>query len=133
MTIEEDLIRDEGMRLKPYLCPAGKMTIGIGRNLDDVGLSHDEALYLLRNDIARCRAELDRAFPWWRGMSDARQRALLNMAVNLGLPRLQGFRNMLSALERGDYEKAAAEALDSRWARQVGQRAQRVARLIREG
>lgn len=132
-TLKSDLIRDEGLHLKPYLCTANKLTIGVGRNLDDVGISEEEAQILLDHDIAACVADLDRSLPWWHDLSEARQRALLNMRFNLGLSRLLGFKQMLAALERGDYETAAAQALDSQWAKQVGDRAQRIAALIRQG
>lgn len=131
--IKADLLRDEGLRLKPYRDSVGKLSIGIGRNLDDVGISAAEAEVLLETDIAHAAADLDRALPWWRGLSEARQRALLNMAFNLGLPRLLGFTAMLADLERGDFAAAAREAVDSRWARQVGARAQRIAMLLAEG
>lgn len=132
-TLKAELRRDEGVRLKPYRDAVGKLTIGVGRNLDDVGITAAEAGLLLDADVARAAADLDRALPWWRRLTEARQRALLNMAFNLGLPRLLGFEGMLAALAAGDPVRAAAEALDSRWARQVGERAQRVARMIREG
>lgn len=131
--LKRDLIRDEDLRQKPYRCTSGKLTIGVGRNLDDVGLSNDEALLLLDNDVRACMADLDRSLSWWRQLSDGRQRALLNMCFNLGWPRLSGFKKMLAALERGDFENASREALNSRWARQVGQRANRIADLLREG
>ena len=131
--LRADLTRDEGMRLKPYRCTEGKLTIGVGRNLDAVGISAEEAYLLLDHDIAAIVAGLDRALPWWRSLSEARQRALLNMGFNLGLSRLLGFRQMLAAFQQGDYQTAAAQALDSAWAQQVGERAQRIAALIREG
>ena len=131
--LKAELIRDEGLRSKPYRCTAGKLTIGVGRNLDDVGLIAEEAKYLLKTDIDRAMDDLDRNVPWWRSMTDARRRALVNMCFNLGWPRLEGFKNMLAHLQAGDFARAAAEALDSRWARQVGERSERIAALIREG
>lgn len=131
--LKAELIRDEGLRLKPYRCTAGKLTIGVGRNLDDVGLIEEEAMYLLKTDIDRAMDDLDRNVPWWRSMADARRRALVNMCFNLGWPRLSQFKNMLAHLQAGDFARAAAEALDSRWARQVGERSARIAALIREG
>ena len=128
-----DLKRDEGLRLKPYRCTAGKLTIGYGRNLEDVGVSEGESEHLLRNDLQRTFFELDAAMPWWRGLSPDRQRGLANVAVNLGLPRLQGFRKMLAALQRGDGKEAARQALYSLWARQVGDRARRIADLFEKG
>lgn len=131
--LKKELVRDEDERLKPYRCTAGKLTIGVGRNLDDVGLSADESAYLLGNDIARVMAELDKALPWWRGLSEVRQRALANMAFNLGVPRLKGFARMLAALQAGQWDEAATQALASKWAQQVGDRAKRIALMIKEG
>lgn len=128
-----DLVADEALRLKPYRCTEGKLTIGIGRNLDDVGITQDEAFLLCQNDIRRVQAELDRALPWWRSLSENRQRALANMAFNLGVPRLLGFRKMLVAMQEHRWEDAAAEALNSKWAAQVHDRARRIARLIQGG
>jgi lysozyme len=131
--LADELTRDEGLRLKPYHDTVGKLTIGIGRNLEDVGITPAEAHYLLVGDIARAMADLDRTVPWWRKMTDVQQRALVNMAFNLGVPRLLGFRDMLDALRGGDFDRAAYEALDSKWASQVGERAQRIAKMFREG
>ncbi len=128
-----DLVRDEGLRLKPYRCTAGKLTIGIGRNIEDIGITHDEAMHLGRNDIARVVVELDGALPWWREMSERRQRALANMAFNLGLARLLKFKMMLGAMQRGDFAAAVREAESSAWFRQVGERGPRVVAAIREG
>ena len=128
-----DLRRDEGVRHRPYRDSVGKTTIGIGRNLDDLGLGDDEILLLVHNDCDRVEAELDAALPWWRGLSEPRQRALANLCFNLGLPRLLQFQRMLAALEAGRFDRAAAEALDSRWAAQTGARAIRIATMIREG
>jgi len=128
-----DLVRDEGMRLHPYRDSVGKWTVGVGRNLDDVGISEAEALAMLDADIDRAVGDLQRNLPWLSGRPEPVQRALANMAFNLGWPRLSGFRNMLAALESGSYGKAAEEALNSLWARQVGPRAERVAALIRQG
>jgi len=132
-TLEDTLIRHEGLRLKPYRCTAGKLTIGIGRNLDDIGISEAEARLMLRNDIVNAEAELRRSFTWFDRLSPLRQQVLINMAFNIGLPRLKGFRNMLAALERNDYNRAAAEMLDSRWARQVKGRATELANWMQQG
>ncbi len=129
----QELIRDEGLRLKPYRCTAGKWTIGVGRNLDDVGLDQEEVLGLLKNDIARVHAELDQSLPWWRGLSEPRRRALANMCFNLGITRLLVFKTMLSALAKGEFNRAADAAMASKWATQVGARAARIATMMREG
>lgn len=131
--LRQDLIRDEGLRLKPYVDTAGKLTIGVGRNLSDRGIAHDEALLLLDNDVRAACSDLDRNVPWWRDLSEGRQRALLNMTFNLGWPRIGTFEGMLAALRSGQYVRAADEALDSAWARQVGARAARIAALLRRG
>lgn len=138
MNVEADLvrelIRDEGLRLRPYRCSAGKLTIGVGRNLDDVGITEAEARHLLVNDIARTFAECSRE-PWWPAIADdaVRRRAMLNFAFNVGLPRLKGFKRALAALEIGNFDAAARELLDSRWAKQVGGRARRIAHMIATG
>lgn len=131
--LERELTLDEGKRNKVYKCTAGKNTIGIGRNLDDVGLSDDEIGYLLRNDINRVCADLDRELSWWRQMSDARQRSLANMAFNLGIGGLLKFKNTLVAMRAGDYKGAAAGMRASLWAKQVGARAERLAKMMEAG
>ena len=128
-----ELERDEGMRLEPYRDTVGKLTIGVGRNLDDMGISEAEARFMLANDAKRAERDARRALPSFDELSETRQRALVNMTFNLGLPGLLKFTDMLAALAAHDYERAAAEALDSRWARQVGERAERIATMIKEG
>lgn len=133
----QELRRDEGVMRKPYKDTVGKLTIGVGRNLDDVGLSDDEMDYLLKNDIKRVEADLDRALPWWREMSPNRQRVLANMCFNMGLGNskrgLLSFRNTLEKMRTGDYAGAARGMLASQWARQVKGRAHRLADLMRAG
>lgn len=131
--IISDLERDEGVRLKPYLDTVGKTTIGVGRNLTDNGITAAEARVLLQNDLFRVANELDRVAPWWREMSQVRQNALVNMAFNLGLPRLLTFKKMMVALENGNFETAWAEAMGSKWAAQVGERANRIADCFIKG
>ena len=128
--IREDLKRDEGLRLKPYLCTAGRTSIGYGRNLSDVGISECEAETMLTNDIHDVVTDLNMFIPWWINLSESRKRAIINMAFNLGIYRLMKFKNMLKALRNGDYDIAANEALDSKWANQVGSRSHRIAKLI---
>ena len=130
--LERELIRDEGLRLKPYTDSVGKLTIGVGRNLDDNGISKDEAITMLKNDIANSQRELEQ-FAWFRRLDSRRKDAILNMHFNLGLPRLLSFKNMIAALDDGDYKRAADEALNSRWAEQVGERAVRISLIIRYG
>lgn len=129
----KELKRDEGVRLKPYQCTAGKTTIGVGRNLDDRGITEHEADYLLLNDIELVTVQLDKSIPWWRDLSDARQRVLANMCFNLGISGLLYFKNTLAAMKAGKYDDAADGMLKSLWAKQVGQRAIRLAKMMREG
>lgn len=134
-TLHNDLIRDEDLVLHPYKDTVGKMTIGVGRNIEDRGISYGEAMFMLENDIKIVKGELERAVggAFWGSLSDDVQRGLLNMAFNLGIPRLLTFKKMWSALRERNYALAAIEALDSKWAVQVGDRAQRIANLIRNG
>lgn len=127
------LIRHEGMRSLPYKDTVGVLTIGIGRNLDDVGISRDEAVYMLMNDIAHYQGELRRGFPWFSKLLYPRQDALTDMAFNLGMTRFRKFEHMLAAVEAGDYAKAAEEMIASKWATQVGDRALELAAIIRTG
>lgn len=127
------LVDHEGLRRKPYRCTAGKLTIGVGRNLDDRGISTDEAMYMLANDIRDSRRELSAAFPWFDKLDEVRQAVLIDMCVNLGLSRLQGFRNTMALIGVGKYEAAAQEMLNSKWAEQVGRRAQRLSRMMATG
>ncbi|GAB6191135.1 glycoside hydrolase family protein [Desulfocastanea catecholica] len=131
--LQKMLIRHEGLRLQPYRCPAGKLTIGVGHNLDDNGISKEIAMVILQHDIAEHMAELNAAFPWIRSLNYARQDAMVDMAFNLGLPRFAKFKKMLAAMEAGDYATAHDEMLDSKWARQVGGRAQELARMTLTG
>lgn len=133
LDLKIELTRDEGLRLKPYRDTVGKLTIGIGRNLDDVGISQDEAMHLLDNDIARTTAALDKAIPWWRSLNDVRQRVVVNMAFNLGVAGLLGFKNTLAAMKAGRYADAAWGMLASKWATQVGERAKRLAAMMAKG
>ena len=128
--LEKALLRDEGLRLKPYRDSVGKLTIGIGRNLDDVGITEDEAISLMRNDIRKVKGELNQ-FAWYRRLDELRKEVLINMCFNMGLPTLLKFKNMIKALDECDYLTAADEMLDSLWASQVGERAVRLARIMR--
>ncbi len=131
-SIEDQLILHEGLKLKPYRCTAGKLTIGVGRNLDDKGITHDEALFLLRNDIAEVTAQLER-FDWFRTLGPVRRKVLIDMCFNLGIQGLLGFQKMIEALKRADYERAADEMVNSRWYEQVGERGRRLERMMQTG
>lgn len=133
---EEMLLRHEGLRLQPYKDSEGYLTIGVGRLIDpekDGGITHDEAIYLMRNDIDRKAAELGERFPIVHDMDSTRYYILVNMAFNLGISGLAGFKKMWRAIHERDYQKAAEEMLDSKWATQVGKRAQELALLMKFG
>lgn len=123
----------EGVKLKPYYCTGGKLTIGVGRNLEDVGISRSEAQFMLENDIIRVMKQLDEMIPMWREQSPTRQLVLLDMAFNLGVFGLSKFQNTLAHIEAGEYDLAADEMLRSRWAEQVGARATNLAQAMRTG
>ena len=124
----------EGLELFPYKDAVGKTTIGYGRNLSDRGVSPDEAEYLLENDLRIALIDAQALLgAHWDGLSDNRKAVLVDMALNLGKPRLAAFVEFLEALKAGDYERAADEMMDSLWARQVRRRAVALTKIIREG
>jgi lysozyme len=135
--LREQLLTDEGLRLKPYTDTVGKNTIGVGRNLDDVGITKLEAMYLLENDISRAIRDLVAALDWFPLLDPVRQCVLVNMAFNLGVGNskrgLLSFQNTLAAIASGDYAAAADGMLRSKWAKQVGHRAERLAKMMRTG
>jgi len=129
----EELKRDEGVELRPYKCSAGFLTLGVGRNIEERGITMDESDYLLANDITICEEEATRVFKWYDTLSDVRQRVVLNMIFNLGLTKLLNFKKFLAAMEAEDWEEAGKQMLDSRWAKQVGNRADRLEQMIVNG
>lgn len=132
MDVIELLKRHEGYRRKPYLCSAGKQTVGYGRNLDDVGLSEAEAEWLLRRDIEKATVQLA-AEPYWVGLDDVRRAVLQDMVVNLGWAGFAKFLRFRTALASRQYDKASSEMLDSAWHRQVPTRAKRLASMMQTG
>ncbi|AJQ94264.1 glycoside hydrolase family protein [Gynuella sunshinyii] len=170
--LQAQLIRHEGLKTEIYRCPAGRRTIGVGRNLDDKGLSVEEAAWLLENrgrsdqakkvlqygisqrsqialldkgitvaeaqtlldhDIDDTCQRLNSELPVYLVLDQCRRRVLINMAFNLGVNGLLKFKNMLAALANRDFSRAAVEMLDSKWARQVGKRAEELAREMETG
>ena len=121
------------MELKPYKCTSDKLTIGIGRNLEDVGISEKEAEMLLQNDVQQVTAQLKEKFPWVLQLDEVRFAALINFTFNVGIGTASKFVNAMALLKVGNYDTAADEFLDSRWAKQVGQRAIEVTEQIRTG
>ncbi len=146
--IKAQLVRHEGLRLKPYRCTAGKLTIGIGRNLDDRGISQKEAHALLERDIVDCEQWLNDKIPEiYNPLDEVRKSVLLNMCISipqsrfaplrepcyLGIGGLLGFNNTLAFIASGDWERAANGMLVSKWAKQVGRRAIELSELMRKG
>lgn len=129
----DQIILHEGKRSKPYKDTVGKWTIGVGRNLDDVGLSDDEIQYLLINDLKRVEVGLDSALPWWRELDEIRQRVLIDMCFNLGLRGLLGFKNTLENIRTSNWSAASRGMLQSKWAKQVGMRANRLSDMMLTG
>jgi len=132
----KELILDEGYKYEIYEDHLGYATLGVGHLILDTDpefgkplgtpVSEERILECLNNDIDIVCRELDKNMPWWKDLDDNKMRVLANMSFNLGMPRLSGFKNFLGALESGDYEKAAVEMMDSKWATQVGDRAKRL-------
>ena len=134
--IIEQLKRHEGVETHAYKCSSGKLTIGVGRNIDPeggIGLTMDEIEYLLSNDILRCIKELSTEYAWFGDLDEVRQEAIINIFLNLGATRFRLFKRALSAMEEGNYETASTEFLDSLWAKQVGGRALELTDIIRSG
>ena len=131
--LRAELERDEGYKDTAYLDTEGIPTIGVGHNLTTNPVSGILIADWLTEDIAIAEQSLDNLYHPWRGLTDVRQRVLVNMAFNMGQSRLGGFRKMWAAIRAQDYEEAAVQMLDSKWAGQVGPRAPRLADMMREG
>lgn len=132
-SIAYDLVsRHEGLRLQAYLDTRGNLSVGRGRNLQNPGLSMAEADLLFSNDIERVTLFLEN-FGWWERLSDNRKAALIDMAFELGEQGFADFELLRSALFSGAYSTAADEMLNSEWAKQVPERAQEDAELMRRG
>ncbi len=129
----DQLLDHEGLRLRVYNDSLGIPTIGVGRNLRDRGITKDEALRLLDNDIDTCIYDLA-TLPWFVNLDPIRQRALVDLRFNLGPSKLRGFTKMLSALASSDYDTATKELLASHWADQVQpRRRDRIVRMLHDG
>ena len=122
MKIEEYITKHEKMVLKPYTDTVGKLTIGVGRNLDDNGISKDEALYMLNNDLKIVSNDLHNIFEDFNYLPYDVQLALTDMMFNMGKPRFLGFKKMIAAIKNKDFKEAARQAKNSKWCKQVGTR-----------
>ena len=128
----------EGVVLKPYTDTVGKLCIGTGRNLTDVGISQAENDLMLSNDIASAQESLDAHISWWRDLDHVRQRVMLDMCFNMGWGDgkqrgLSTFHNTLLAIHQHRFDEAADGMAGSLWARQVKARAERLIQMMRTG
>lgn len=131
--LKNQLLLHEGLSLKPYRDLVGKLTIGVGRNLEDKGIREVEADFMLENDIAEVVGKLDTKLSWWTKLSKIRKLVLMDMCFNLGLKGLLSFKKTLAAMKEERWDTAADEMLDSLWHKQVGRRAERLAYMMRTG
>lgn len=159
-TIEEQIILHEGLRLEVYKCPADYWTVGVGRNLEGkplttgeqqyvlgcsdltskqvisilrrCGITRDDALFLLANDIDDAVADL-RRFSWFEALDPIRRKVMIDMRYNLGPTKFREFRRMIAALENHDYNTAADEMKDSKWYWEVKTRSRRLVKMMRTG
>ncbi len=130
--LKAQLLVDEGSLLVPYVDSVGKISIGIGRNLTDVGISEDERDLMFAHDLNRAVALATHIFPTFNKLSDNRKAVVCNMAFNLG-NKLKGFIMMIAAVNMGNFDGASEYMMQSVWAKQVGNRAKRLSKLMREG
>lgn len=127
--LTDELTEDEGREPIPYIDTRRNLSGGIGRNLGK-GFSDAEIDFMFTNDVSDCCAQMDAHIPWWRMLSAAHQRVMINLCF-MGWESLSGFHKFLVAMQDGHWPTAAAELKDSLWWRQVGDRGPRVvARLL---
>lgn len=129
--LRKRLIVEEGCELLPYRCTSDKLSIGVGRNLDERGISHDTAMQMLDEDIEICVGELKQNLSFFDQLPDEIQEMLCDLAFNMGVPRLMTFVKTLKLLKEGDYAAAADELLESRYASTLPARAGRNADILR--
>ena len=130
--IADQLIKHEGLQLKPYHCPAGKLTIGVGRNLEDKGITKKEAMILLENDINQCLKDLKTIFQTFDQLPESVQQVLVDMRFNLGFKGFRSFTKMIMAVKDQNFILAAQEMKDSHWYSQVGQRAETLVTMMKK-
>jgi len=135
--VAEQLIEHEGLKLKPYRCPAGKLTIGVGRNLEERGITEEEALYLLNNDISVCIEDLKKIFvdtdadsEGFETLPETVQRVLLDMRFNLGATGFRSCKKMIQAIKEKNFAQAVLEMQDSKWFKQAGNRGKTLVEMI---
>ena len=130
--IVKQLKLHEGFRKYPYEDTEGYLTIGIGRNLDAKGITEEEAIYMLENDVEQVVSQLQ-GYEWFNKLDTIRQKVIVDMAFNLGVNGLLSFKNMIQAIKENNYHEASQEMEDSKWAEQVGQRADRLSEMMETG
>lgn len=133
LKLKQLLVQHEAYRQFVYSDSTGHLTVGIGRNLSDRGISTTEAFYLLDDDILYFSSKLSHFLGCFNFLDENRQIALIDMCFNLGVQGFLNFKEMIAALETYNYERASKEMLDSKWAEQVGDRATTLANIIRTG
>jgi len=131
--VYKSIQKHEGLQLNPYRCTAGKLTIGYGRNLDDNGISKEEADEMLSNDVKKINDQLHDKIDSFRFFDDRLQDILIEMAYQMGVNGLLQFKKMLHHLSNFDLESASIEMLDSKWAKQTPNRAKELANLMKGG
>lgn len=127
------LKKHEADRLDLYKCSAGKWTIGVGRNIEDNGIRQDESNLMLDNDVKDVLKKCREKFDWFCGLSETRRIVVASMVFNLGMTGFKKFRKTIICIQIKEYEGAALEMLDSKWAEQVGRRAVELADMMVEG
>ena len=131
LKLKQLLVSHESYKQFPYVDLTGNITIAIGRNLTERGISTTEAFQLLDDDILYFTAKLNYYLHCFSSLSENRQIALIDMTFNVGVQGFLNFKEMIEALEKGDYNEAADQMLQSKWAEQVGERAVTLANIIR--
>lgn len=126
------LIQDEGIKFQAYLDTKGNITIGVGRNIKVKGISNDEAMLMLANDIFQA-TKLANQFPWFQGLSNNRQLVIVSMIFNMGYVGFLGFHKMIEFLAQGNFNRAAFEMQNSSWSKQVDDRAKRLSDMMSLG
>lgn len=130
--LEQKLIEHEGLRLKLYKCSMGKWTVGVGRNIESNGISTEEAMFLLKNDILAATKEASK-YAWFKGLDDVRQEVVILMIFQLGAKTFATFKKAIDAISRGDFDAAAWEMIKSSWHQQTPRRCEEMAQVMRNG
>ncbi len=131
--LQERIKNHEGFSKKLYKCPAGKLTIGYGRNIEDNGITQKEADLMLETDVDVAIREVREVFDDFKTFGKVRQNALIDMMFNLGKPTFLKFKKMIKAIKIKDWVNASEEARKSLWYNQVGDRSKRIVKELREG